>query len=249
MSNAIQGLKKALAASREANRQLKKINSFLSHHFEENIMSIVSKDFPSVNEKVQEWAEIAKSYKCNILTALGWEVYPSSSFQVLLEKIREINPELAEELDLNGINFSILGKGDSDPQTGWVSPHDICVSLSNWDEDIIVNKIFNKEIKSVLDDFASDFEEEIKSVLQKNNLAVADLKQYLLEEDFLTSPVLIKEIDGNSIWTDKGFLICPSKNQDIWDFIDENRGQLVGLSQIVNPEMLPFSLGKVFAIA
>lgn len=268
MSDQSQGLKKALTVCREKNRQLTQSNIYLLKFWTENIMLLVQSDFPSVNQKVQELAD--NSYwingdRVNVLTAIAYNNYPDDSFEDLIEALKGINPIIADEVKEHGINFTVLGNGDSFGASGFTNCDDIAVDTEEWYGDLpsdsLAETIWDnsegdydgerEKMEGSIEQFKVDLIAEINQYLENNGLDLDELNQFVLKDDIIQSPITINYVDEwGAISTNKGNLSWRSDDESIWEFIHANRGNLIGRSQIINPELLPgFLEGEtVFAI-
>lgn len=114
MSNSIQGLKKALAATRSKNRELQQQIQLLTNIVEKSNMS-----------GMLRLIELSKSYsggmferlgfKSQLLTAIAWSNYPNKSFTDLLQSTEKFCPELAQLFGKYGINFAVIAPLEPDP--------------------------------------------------------------------------------------------------------------------------------------
>jgi hypothetical protein len=114
MSNQTDGLKKALLATRQKNRELQEQVRLLKSIVENsNMVGMV------------ELIELSESYfggifdrlgfKSRWLTAMAWSEYPDKSFNNLTQKIEQFCPQLASLFAKHGINFAIIAPGEVDP--------------------------------------------------------------------------------------------------------------------------------------
>jgi hypothetical protein len=114
MSDKTNGLKLALLAARQKNRDLQKDVRLLRSIVEKSNMA-----------GMVELIELSESYygeifdllgfKSRLLTAIAWSEYPDKSFNHLTQKIELFCPQLASLFVQHGIGFAIIAPGDVDP--------------------------------------------------------------------------------------------------------------------------------------
>ena len=248
MSKIESGLQSALIAERQKRQQLEAEKVLMLPVFQKHIWKVVKKDFPEVNQKVQELAVQGSHYPhAQVLNAIAEEQYPNKSYDSLYENLKEIDPEIAQVIGEKGLDFMVLGAGNSYPSSGWKNNKDIAVSteewwailpseLRDWDED----EEHAKKIRDAISGFESDLTNEIYTYLEKEKIEVEDLDKYILESDVWPAPIFIKEVDEDGlIFVEQGLLNYRSDDETKWEFINSHRGSLIGRSQIVNPDLLP----------
>lgn len=197
------------------------------------------------NENVQYWSNF---FDENILTNIAWLNYPDESFSALIDNLKMIDSTYAEELERYGINFRVLTYGERYCASLFFCKTDIEIDLEEWYKDLPTNSKLRQnytmsedpdreEITEALDEFAEQLIAELRSILQKNNVDVKDLNQYVLDDDYLKGSY---HIDN---------LIHRSEDEDVWEFYHKFRGTLVDPSQVEGE--IPFDLQdeEVFALA
>lgn len=246
MSKIQDGLQQALVAERKKRQDLEQVNNFLANKV--NWLEVVKKDFPEPNPTVQGLADNAywiNGKTPNALTAIAYNNYPDNSFDTLIETVKGIDPLLAGAMN-EDFNFTVLGEGDSYCASGFKNTGGIAVDTEGWGDDLPSElKDWDEDeekagqIRDAISQFESDLIDEIQTYLEKEGIE-DELDRYFLKSDLLKVAVLIKKVDEDGlILTNYGLLGWRCDDESEWEFINRHRGSLIGISQIVNPELLP----------
>lgn len=255
----ISGLKQALTACREKNRELKTNLDFYQRYFGEYRVRKAIVDLFSVNEKAQKLAEETikdpgEITPTDVLTDLSTKLLEDDStpYDNLIEACKEIDKELGEEIETFyfNINYKVVCQGDCFGASGWKVPQNqpFDIDVDEWDNE------FKKPDRLYLEDedkydllreavytFAEEIYKQVFDYLQEEGIDIDEIHQYVLPRDIKPFPVIITEVgeDDNFVKTDKGDLAWRCDYEDYWDFINKNRGALIHYSQIDNLELLP----------
>jgi hypothetical protein len=244
-SQVVSALKKEIARTKEQKREL----------YDLVCKNALKYDFP-VNEGVQNLLDESYTHRHGhpVLNSIAFDNYPSQSFDTFAEAMTKINPEFGDRLAIEGIDFWVIAHNQTYSQSGYTETSDFGIDTEGWmlfqpelDQD---DKIAD-QIREAVDQFQSDLIDEIYQYLDENSIDFDEINQYIAEDDLLSIAVKIKEIDGNLIYLQNHQqLIIRSEDETNWEFINSNRGQLIGISQILNPEMLPkkWRCDKIFAV-
>lgn len=180
MPNEIQALKKELARVRQQKRD-----------YSEIIDKVKKVKDPLTQEVVRIGYSGGFFEACNLasqlLTSISWDDYPAKSFDVLVEKVHAISPELAKDLNDNGISYYVL-YSDCTSASGFYADG-IQIDVEEWYEDLDKDQIYelreNEEawdqILEAKDDFANDIAEEINALLEKKGIEIDDVAALIQE--------------------------------------------------------------------
>jgi hypothetical protein len=214
----------------------------------------IRNDFPlgSVQDYVDE--SYQHRYGHPVLNSIAFGNYPDESFETLKETMRSIDPEFGTRLEAYGIDFWVIAHSQNYSQSGYVETNDFGIDTEGWmlfQPELDQGDKIADQIRDAVDQFESDLIQEIKQYLKEDGIMNC-IDEYVAKRDVLATVLTIKEVNGNLIFFSQHHqqLIIRSDDETAWEFIQENRGQLIGISQILNPEMLPkkWRCDKIFAV-
>lgn len=169
----------------EINR-LRKQNRELKQQLKDKIMTTTS--IPTIySEVVSNYSGGAfdrLSPSGKFLTAVSWGLYPDKSFDDLVDELRKIDVELADVVADKGINYEILGEGDTCKTSGFTGGF-FTPDTEEWYSDLprnIQSVIDSDEhgdaIRSAIADFESAVVEELQQHLKEQGISDAQIKEF-----------------------------------------------------------------------
>lgn len=195
MSDQTQGLKKALTAARQKNRELQqKLQNLTAIVRVSNmsgmldLMELTQSYFGGIFERL--------AFKSQMLTAIAYSNYPDNSFASLVKTTQGFSPELAGLFEQYGINFAVVAPNDPDPAENkiWQLAYNFQGAKSNAshlrlynlelfldmpDQDLVERLYLahREELEQAVQDFETQLIEEVRRCLnQKYNLTLENLE-------------------------------------------------------------------------
>jgi len=192
-----------------------------------------------------------------VLNSIAFGNYPDASFETLAKTLADINPEFGDRIEAYGIDFWVIAKGQYYSQSGYTETNEFGIDTEGWglfQPELEQDNEISERIRETITQFRSDLYAEIKQYLEEDGI-INVLDQYVAKRDVLATVLTIKEVCENKAYVRRVYvsghqeLIAPDEKSE-WEFINENRGNLIGRSQLLNPEKLPkgFMSHRIFAV-
>jgi len=217
----------------------------------------IRNDFPlgSVQDYLNESYQHRHGHP--VLNSIAFDIYPDDSFETLKETMTSINPEFGTRLEAYGIDFWVIAHNQTYSQSGYTETNDFGIDTEGWglfQSELEQDDETSERIRDAITQFRSDLYSEILLYLEEDG--IMNIDEYVAKRDVLATVLTIKEVCENKPYVRRVYvsghqeLIAPDENESEWEFINENRGNLIGRSQILNPEMLPknFRSHRIFAV-
>jgi hypothetical protein len=218
----------------------------------------IRNDFPcgSVQDYLNESYQHRHGHP--VLNSIAFDIYPNESFEKLAKTLADINPEFGDRIEAYGIDFWVIAHNQTYSQSGYVETNDFGIDTEGWglfQSELEQDDETSERIRDAISQFRSDLYSEIKQYLEEDGITEC-IDEYVAKRDVLATVLTIKEVSDQKAYVRRVYvsshqeLIAPDENESEWEFINSNRGQLIGRSQILNPEMLPkgFRSHRIFAV-
>ena len=124
-----------------------------------------------------------------LLTAMSWDDYPAKSFDNLVEAIKPLSSELADEIRENGVSYFVL-YNDSTRASGFYSDG-FQVDTEEWSEGLdkdLISKLYNDDdlwgqIKEAIDSFGGAIAVENVKLRESKGITISHLEALSKESE------------------------------------------------------------------